>query len=165
MLSLHKFMMPPESGRRPEGHEMIPSSNMVYVTAMTLRDVPQPPPGLFLLQSLQRWTSFCRHTLHHNYLPPKYTYPCTSIFLRTFIDIIHCLAPYPNPNHQNQTHNSDPDPKLKLILSRTLKLCARPQPGPDRMSALLKNVLTWLVECVFPCLICRLYKTHKRYEQ
>lgn len=65
------------------------------------------------------------------------THPCKSIFARTFIDIIHSPALY--PNHPTSTWNLCLKPQTVLL--RLWK--------PAKMSPLPINFLTLLVECIF----------------
>ena len=63
------------------------------------------------------------HTHTHTH-----TYPCTSIYVKTFIDIVHSSDPYRNHPQQpsNLTLTTKPRPNLKLNLKTRSKPLNRP---------------------------------------
>jgi len=108
------------------------------------------------------------HTHKHTHTH-THTHTCTSIFVRTLIDIMHSLAPYPNLNHHNWVPNPNPNPNLNLnlILTITLKPSLNPQNviwrclkkwGPAKMSSLSQNVFTLFVKHFFWSLLYSKYK-------
>lgn len=58
-----------------------------------------------------------------------HTHSCTSIFARTFSDMVHALALYPNLSFHNWVPNPKLYPSLTLILIWTLKPSCYPQTG------------------------------------
>ena len=89
----------------------------------TDRDAPWPlGPPLMLLAASRKFRLLDK-LMSVILRPGPYSTPQThtqarpAIVVRTLIDIMHSLAPYPNLNH----HNQMPDPNLNIILTLTLK--------------------------------------------
>lgn len=59
-----------------------------------------------------------------------------SIFVGTFVDIMHFPAPYPDPNHPN--YNLNPNPSLTLKHQNTQIVISRRQNGHTFLTLLVE---------------------------
>ena len=96
-----------------------------------------------ILQMLSHCSQHTANTSTYRWAKTRHTQTnsCTCILMKTFIDTMHSLAPYPKPNHHNWMRNPSwiltlqPNPKTWLS-SSPLQVCCKI--GLARMSSISK---------------------------